>query len=129
MPNWEIDVVALVVIALGFIISWVKMQKSIEANKVIQETKITNITKTVEDLKKDFKDLLNELKDDLKEAIETSHEAGTEALEMTKDELKEDICRLEKKQAESNCIKERLAKCEVYVEHLMDAHDIKPFNH
>ena len=129
MVSWEVDLIALVVIGIGVVISWVKMQKSIEANKALQEVEITHIAETVTELKEDFKDMLNELKEDLKEAIETSHEAGSVALESTKDELKEYISRLEKKQAESNRIKERLAKCEVYIEHLMDIHDVKQIGH
>ena len=127
--GWEVDLIALIILIATVIWSFAKMQKTVEANKELQEAKMIHITDTVTTLKEDFKDMLTELKEDLKNVIEISHEAENEALETTKEELKEDISRLEQKQAESNCIKERLAKQEVYVDHLLDIHDIKQMNH
>lgn len=116
MVSWEVDLLAVVVIIITCVIAWVRMQQTIKANHDLANNEFKHMVKTIEDLKSDFKDDLEILKEDLKEHIAQLNEAESRALEDTKEELKEDIARLERKQAESNCIKERLAKAEIYVE-------------
>ena len=114
--SWEIDLLAVVVIIITCVVAWVKMQQTIKANHDLANNEFKHMVKTIEDLKNDFKEDLEILKEDLKEHIGQLKEAESRALEDTKAELKEDIARLERKQAESNCIKERLAKVEIYLE-------------
>lgn len=114
--SWEIDLLAVVVIVITCVVAWVKMQQTIKANHDLANNEFKHMVKTIEDLKNDFKEDLEILKEDLKEHIGQLNEAESRALEDTKAELKEDIARLERKQAESNCIKERLAKVEIYLE-------------
>ena len=118
MISWEVDLLAVAVIIITCVIAWVKMQQTIQSNHVLANNEFKHMVKTIEDLKNDFKDDLDILKEDLKEHIGQLNEAESRALEDTKAELKEDIARLERKQAESNCIKERLAKVEIYIESL-----------
>lgn len=118
MISWEVDVLAVVVIVITCVIAWVKMQQTIKSNNDLANNEFKHMVKTIEDLKNDFKDDLEILKEDLKEHIGQLNDAEAKALEDTKAELKEDIARLERKQSESNCIKERLAKVEVYLEGL-----------
>lgn len=118
MVSWEVDLLAVVVIVITCVIAWVRMQQTIKANHDLANNEFKHMVKTIEDLKNDFKDDLEILKEDLKEHIAQLNEAESRALEDTKEELKEDIARLERKQAESNCIKERLAKAEIYVENI-----------
>ena len=114
--SWEIDLLAVVVIVITCVVAWVKMQQTIKANHDLANNEFKHMVKTIEDLKNDFKEDLEILKEYLKEHIGQLNEAESRALEDTKAELKEDIARLERKQAESNCIKERLAKVEIYLE-------------
>ena len=118
MISWEVDLLAVAVIIITCIIAWVKMQQTIKANHDLANNEFKHMVKTVEDLKNDFKEDLDILKEDLKEHIAQINDTETKALEDTKVELKEDIARLERKQAESNCIKERLTKVEIYIESL-----------
>lgn len=118
MISWEVDLLAVAVIIVTCVIAWVKMQQTIKANHDLANNEFKHMVKTIEDLKKDFKDDLEILKEDLKEHIAQINDTEAKALEDTKVELKEDIARLERKQAESNCIKERLAKVEIYIESL-----------
>ena len=103
---------------IGAIIAFVKMQQEIQSNKSLQSAEIENVVKTLSELKSDFKDDLETLKDDLKEHIGQTSEMQSKALDDTKAELKEDINRLERKQAESNNIKERLATVEFLIKNL-----------
>ena len=118
MISWEVDLIAVAVIIVTCVIAWVKMQQTIQSNHELANNEFKHMVKTIEDLKNDFKEDLDILKEDLKEHIGQLNEAESKALEDTKAELKEDIARLERKQAESNCIKERLAKVEIYIESL-----------
>ena len=118
MISWEVDLIAVAVIIVTCVIAWVKMQQTIQSNHELANNEVKHMVKTIEDLKSDFKEDLDILKEDLKEHIGQLNEAESKALEDTKAELKEDIARLERKQAESNCIKERLAKVEIYIESL-----------
>ena len=118
MISWEVDLIAVAVIIVTCAIAWVKMQQTIQSNHELANNEFKHMVKTIEDLKSDFKEDLDILKEDLKEHIGQLNEAESKALEDTKAELKEDIARLERKQAESNCIKERLAKVEIYIESL-----------
>ena len=118
MISWEVDLIAVAVIIITCVIAWVKMQQTIQSNHELANNEFKHMVKTIEDLKNDFKEDLDILKEDLKEHIGQLNEAESKALEDTKAELKEDIARLERKQAESNCIKERLAKVEIYIESL-----------
>ncbi len=118
MVSWEVDLLAVAVIIVTCVIAWVKMQQTIQSNHELANNEFKHMVKTIEDLKSDFKEDLDILKEDLKEHIGQLNEAESKALEDTKAELKEDIARLERKQAESNCIKERLAKVEIYIESL-----------
>ena len=118
MISWEVDLIAVAVIIVTCVIAWVKMQQTIQSNHELANNEFKHMVKTIEDLKSDFKEDLDILKEDLKEHIGQLNEAESKALEDTKAELKEDIARLERKQAESNCIKERLAKVEIYIESL-----------
>lgn len=118
MISWEVDLIAVAVIIVTCVIAWVKMQQTIQSNHELANNEFKHMVKTIEDLKNDFKEDLDILKEDLKEHIGQLNEAESRALEDTKAELKEDIARLERKQAESNCIKERLAKVEIYIESL-----------
>ena len=118
MISWEVDLIAVAVIIVTCVIAWVKMQQTIQSNHELANNEFKHMVKTIEDLKSDFKEDLDILKEDLKEHIGQLNEAESKALEDTKAELKEDIARLERKQAESNCIKERLAKVEIYIERL-----------
>ncbi len=118
MVSWEVDLIAVAVIIVTCVIAWVKMQQTIKSNHELANNEFKHMVKTIEDLKSDFKEDLDILKEDLKEHIGQLNEAESKALEDTKAELKEDIARLERKQAESNCIKERLAKVEIYIESL-----------
>ena len=118
MISWEVDLLAVAVIIVTCVIAWVKMQQTIKANHDLANNEFKHMLKTIEALKKDFKDDLEILKEDLKEHIAQINDTEAKALEDTKVELKEDIARLERKQAESNCIKERLAKVEIYIESL-----------
>ena len=118
MISWEVDLIAVAVIIVTCVIAWVKMQQTIQSNHELANNEFKHMVKTIEDLKRDFKEDLDILKEDLKEHIGQLNEAESKALEDTKAELKEDIARLERKQAESNCIKERLAKVEIYIESL-----------
>lgn len=118
MISWEVDLLAVAVIIVTCVIAWVKMQQTIQSNHELANNEFKHMVKTIEDLKSDFKEDLDILKEDLKEHIGQLNEAESKALEDTKAELKEDIARLERKQAESNCIKERLAKVEIYIESL-----------
>ena len=114
----EFDLVAIIVVVIGAIIAFVKMQQEIQSNKNLQSAEIENVVKTLSELKSDFKDDLETLKDDLKEHIGQTSEMQSKALDDTKAELKEDINRLERKQAESNNIKERLATVEFLIKNL-----------
>ena len=118
MINWEVDLLAVAVVVITCVIAWVKMQQTIQSNHVLVNSEFQHMVKTVEELKRNFKEDLEALKEDLKEHIAQINTAEAKALEDTKSELKEDIARLERKQAESNCIKERLAKVEIYIESL-----------
>ena len=118
MISWEVDLLAVAVVVITCVIAWVKMQQTIQSNHELANNEFKHMVKTIEDLKNDFKEDLDILKEDLKEHIGQLNEAESKALEDTKAELKEDIARLERKQAESNCIKERLAKVEIYIESL-----------
>ena len=118
MISWEVDLLAVAVIIVTCVIAWVKMQQTIQSNHELANNEFKHMVKTIEDLKSDFKEDLDILKEDLKEHIGQLNEAESKALEDTKAELNEDIARLERKQAESNCIKERLAKVEIYIESL-----------
>ena len=118
MISWEVDLIAVAVIIVTCVIAWVKMQQTIQSNHELANNEFKHMVKTIEDLKNDFKEDLDILKEDLNEHIGQLNEAESKALEDTKAELKEDIARLERKQAESNCIKERLAKVEIYIESL-----------
>ena len=118
MISWEVDLIAVAVIIVTCVIAWVKMQQTIQSNHELANNEFKHMVKTIEDLKNDFKEDLDILKEDLKEHIGQLNEAESKALEDTKAELREDIARLERKQAESNCIKERLAKVEIYIESL-----------
>ena len=116
MISWEVDLLAIVVVIITCVVAWVRMQQTIKMNHDLANNEFKHMVKTIEDLKNDFKDDLEILKEDLKEHIGQLNENESKALEDTKVELKEDIARLERKQAESNCIKERLAKVEIYME-------------
>ena len=124
MISWEVDLIAVAVIIVTCVIAWVKMQQTIQSNHELANNEFKHMVKTIEDLKRDFKEDLDILKEDLKEHIGQLNEAESKALEDTKAELKEDIARLERKQAESNCIKERLAKVEIYIESLRAKFDM-----
>ena len=124
MISWEVDLIAVAVIIVTCVIAWVKMQQTIQSNHELANNEFKHMVKTIEDLKNDFKEDLDILKEDLKEHIGQLNEAESKALEDTKAELKEDIARLERKQAESNCIKERLAKVEIYIESLRAKFDM-----
>lgn len=114
--NWGVDIVALILLIIGAVVAWVRMQQTVKSNKELSNAELSHIIKTIESLKTDFTATLENVKDDLKEHIEQANKSQSQTLADTKEELKEDISRLEKKQAESNCIKERLAKTEVWVD-------------
>lgn len=114
----EIDIVALIVLFVGAIIAWVKMQQEIKNNHELQKIELAHVMKLLGDLKDDFKNDLETLKDDIKSHIISTNELSSKALDDTKAELKEDINRLERKQAESNRIKERLASVEFFIENM-----------
>lgn len=114
----EVDIVALIVLFVGAIIAWVKMQQEIKNNHELQKIELAHVMKLLGDLKDDFKNDLETLKDDIKSHIISTNELSSKALDDTKAELKEDINRLERKQAESNRIKERLASVEFFIENM-----------
>lgn len=114
----EIDIVALIILFVGAIVAWVKMQQEIKNNHELQKIELAHVMKLLGDLKDDFKNDLGTLKDDIKSHIIRTNELSSKALDDTKAELKEDINRLERKQAESNKIKERLASVEFFIENI-----------
>lgn len=114
----EVDIVALILLFVGVIIAWVKMQQEIKNNHELQKIELAHVMKLLGDLKDDFKNDLETLKDDIKSHIISTNELSSKALDDTKAELKEDINRLERKQAESNRIKERLASVEFFIENM-----------
>lgn len=114
----EIDIVALIILFVGAIIACVKMQQEIKNNHELQKIELAHVMQLLDDLKDDFKNDLETLKDDIKSHIIRTNELSSKALDDTKAELKEDINRLERKQAESNRIKERLASVEFFIENI-----------
>lgn len=114
----EIDIVALIILFVSAIIACVKMQQEIKNNHELQKIELAHVMKLLGDLKDDFKNDLETLKDDIKSHIIRTNELSSKALDDTKAELKEDINRLERKQAESNRIKERLASVEFFIENI-----------
>ena len=114
----EVDILACIVLVIGAIVAWTRMQQEIKTNKDLMQLELGHVVKALNDLKQDFKDDLETLKNDLKDHIAETNETQAKALEDTKEELKEDINRLERKQAESNQIKERLASVEFFIENL-----------
>lgn len=114
----EVDILACILLVIGAIVAWTRMQQEIKTNKDLMQLELGHVVKALNDLKQDFKDDLETLKNDLKDHIAETNEVQAKALEDTKEELKEDINRLERKQAESNQIKERLASVEFFIENL-----------
>ena len=114
----EVDILACILLVIGAIVAWTRMQQEIKTNKDLMQLELGHVVKALNDLKQDFKDDLETLKNDLKDHIAETNEVQAKALEDTKEELKEDINRLERKQAESNQIKERLASVEFFIENI-----------
>ena len=114
----EIDILACIILIIGAIVAWTRMQQEIKTNKDLMQIELGHVVNALNELKQDFKEDLETLKDDLKDHIVESNELQSKAFEDTKAELKEDINRLERKQAESNRIKERLASVEFFIENI-----------
>ena len=101
----EVEIISILVFLGGGIAFVVRLGEAIKTLKELSESKFAAVKQSIEGVKEDLKDL-----------IEENKESQRQALEDTKEELKEDIARLEIKQEKSNCIKERLAKQELYME-------------
>ena len=87
-----------IAMCVGFVY---KIRSSSEKTADVIKTELSYMKKLQEENKSDFKDTLDGVKEDFRETLDN-----------VKVDLKEDISRLERKQSESNRIKERLAVTE-----------------